>query len=264
METLKNALVKLVGNNTRFYSELAEVVRTYRVKDVNERGEVYSPIKHLTCDVRIVSNATIVYGVKLSPAFWQAGNTVFDGTTESKSGDIRVDVPLVGSYVLISWTDEENAFVVMNSRTESLVIGSTSGAYIDFYVQDESRIMELVNTDEFRIELPSGRSFVIKNDTSANTSEILAILNKVNFKVDKANLLFSDAGMNFEITDDGKIEIKNNTESLRDILYDMTEFYINYLNGVSVGLAAAVPPVNVAPVISNLQLLKNRIDKLLK
>ena len=268
-KNLESALKMLAKNNVNYYSETATVVRTYRVKDVNARGEAYDPYKHLTCDVRLLRDDITVYGVRLSPAVLaidSSGNVtdvVFDGTAESKSGTINVDVPLVGSFVFITWLDEENAFVSLSSRTESIIIGSSDGAYIDFYVQDESYVIEFVNTELFKIEFPKGRFFKLMYTESDDFTQLLTLLDKIQLRVKNSELVMDGEDIEITVGIDGKISIKNATENLKDILLGLIDQFISYLNLVSVGLSVAVPPVNVVPVVNNLNNIKTRVSGLL-
>jgi len=270
MNKLEQVLKKLVNTNTKFYSALAVVMTTYRVKDVNERGETYNAVNHLTCDVRMVSDDTILYGVKLTPAILKvdsAGNitdAVYDGSPESRTGTVKADVPLVGSYVFITWLDEENAFVSMNTQTNSFVIGSSEGAYIDFYVADESNIIELINCTEFKVQFPNGKTFNLKfTEGSTSIAELVVLLDSIRLNISAAEILMNDAGIEFNVTNAGKISIKNDLENLKDLLIDFISEFITYLNTVAAGLAVAVPPVNVVPIVTNLTTLRGRVSTLL-
>lgn len=280
---MKNELKQLAQTDDRTYSERAVVMRTYRTKDQLETFQQglttvqYDPVKHLTCDVRIVKDGTMVYGVKLTPHILQrdsSGNiiqTIYDGTVENPTGDVPVNIPLVGSYVFISWLDKHTAFVALQTNTENILVGSTEGAYFDFYNREDIRILELKNADEFNIQLNNGKLFSIKTDNKDFTT-LLILLEKIVMSVEGAQIVLdkeplgsSDIPVIKIETDGGKISIKNDVEDLRIILQDFVDSFISYINAVTVGLTTADPSLSstLSNALSGLNQLKIRIDSLL-
>lgn len=276
---MKKELRELAKTDDRTYSDRAVVMRTYRTKDQLEAFQQglttvqYDPVKHLTCDVRITKDGTMVYGVKLSPHILKrdsSGNiiqTIYDGTVENPTGDVPVNIPLVGSYVFISWLDKNTAFVALQTNTENILVGSTEGAYFDFYNREDIRILELKNADEFNIVLNNGKSFSIKTDSQDFTT-LLVLLEKIVLSVEGAQIVLdkeNDIPVIKIETDGGKISIKNDKEDLRILLQDWVDSFISYINAVYAGLIVADPSLGgtLTNALSGLNGLKTRIDTLL-
>lgn len=260
MITLKEAIRQL-STNDRIYSELAEVIQTYRVKDQQELGMTYNSKQHTKCDVRLVKDGSIVYDVLLTPAEVTSGDTVFDGSPESPSGSIQVNVPKVSSKVFITWLDTETAFVSLNTFTESIIVGSSEGAYLDFYTRDESRIIDLVNCDEFTIQFSNGETLSIKVDANTGLGELISTLNSVNLLTEEGSLIL-DGNIIEIVTKTGKISVRNDSNSLKDILSDIVKAIQDYITSVSPGLSAAGTPLDPS-IASGLTQLQTRISNLM-
>jgi hypothetical protein len=277
---MKNELLNLTKPNERFYSDRAVVIQTYRVKDqldLFNRGilkEQYNAIKHLTCDVRLTKDGTIVYGVKLSPHILKQDSNgsyteiIYDGTIESPSGDIPVQIPLIGSYVFINWLDRNNAFVALQTNSESIIVGSTQGAYFDFYNNEETKILDLKNADEFNVALNNGKVFNIKTDSKDYTT-FLVLLERIILSVQNAQIIIETDDNGIPLikleTDKGKISICNEQYNLKDILLEIIDNFISYINKVSPGLilADATLSNSLTQTVINLNELKNKINLLL-
>lgn len=278
---MKKELNRLIRNN-QVYSDRATVIQTYRVKDQLDlfnngfQDKQYYPEKHLTCDVRLTRDGTIVYGVYLSPVVLEEdtnGNfiqTVFDGTTESLTGDVRVNVPLVGSYVFINWLDEYTSFVSVQTNTESIIVGSTEGAYLDFYNREDTRVLDLKNADEFNIQLNNGKVFNLKTDSKDYTT-LLILLERIVLSIQSAQIVIETDENNIPLikieTDGGLISIKNDTQNLKDILLNLVTEFETYIKTVLPGLGSTSEGVGITNTLNqslnNLIDLKDNINKLL-
>lgn len=274
---MKKEFKELVKSTAEYYSDRAVVMKTYRTKDQLEDFNLgltkvqYDPYKHLKCDVRLTKDGTMVYGVDLTPHLLSKdsnGNiqTIYDGTLENSTGDIPVTVPLVGSYVFINWLSENQARVAQITFTENIVVGSTEGAYFDFYNREDIRILDLKNADEFNIQLNNGKSFSVKTDKQDFTT-FLVLLERIVLSITDAQIVIEtiDNVPTIKIeTDKGKISIKNDTENLLNILLDIVTQFESYINTVFTGLilADATLSTSLTQILNNLTKLKQSINNL--
>jgi len=277
---MKKNLQQLAKSDDKTYSNRAVVTKIYRVKEQLEDFNLgltkvqYNQVKHLQCDVRITRDGTDVYGVLLSPHILKRDSsgtitdTIYDGSVESPTGTVPVQVPLVGSYVFISWLDRNTAFVSMQTSTENIIVGSTEGAYFDFYNREDTRILDLKNADEFNISLNNGKTFNVKTDSNDFTTW-LVLLEQIVLSIENAQIVIETVDnvplIRIE-TDGGKISIKNDKENLNAILNEFIDTFIKYVNGVTAGLSTAQPSLaaTMSDLVSKLGSLKGRVDLLLK
>lgn len=273
MKNISELIKTLNKDNTKYYSKQAIVTQTYRVKDQQElfaEGKLpveYDPFKHIVCDVRLVEDGSMVYDVKLTPKIITENETIIDGSPESKlenTRDIpnvtRVDVPLIGSYVYISWLSDEDAYVSFQSHTESIVIGNADGAYIDFYIKDETRIIDLVNCDEFNVQFPRGKYFNIKTDVSSEISELITYLNSILLQTPTTQIDMRD---NIDILvsgDQNKIKIENEQVNLKDILNDIISELNGYFQNIEPTLVQA--GLTSIPTQNKLNEVNNQVNAL--
>jgi len=257
---LREQIINLSKADERYYSNVAIIVQTYTKKEQSELGMTYDINKHLTCDVRLVDDGSIVYNVLLNPVILTSTDEINDSTPESNTGNIKLTIPSKGSYVVISWLNRNQAFVALTTQTNSFYIGNSEGAYIDFFVRDKLRTIELVNADEFLVTFKDGKVFDIKTDVNTNLTELFIQLDKIHFKIiSGASILMQDKQILNSVETGGKIDITNGTLHIKDILTEIVTNLETYLTTVQ-GVGTVINP----NVFTNLTQVKLDISTLFK
>jgi len=263
MEDIRKYLKELTKTDVHLYSDIATVETVYDRETQSELGMTYDKNKHTLCDVRLVKDGSIVFGVKMTPIVLKEDDVIRDENTD---GNVWFPTPSVGSYVFISYLDAENAFLSLLTNTNSFKVGSSEGAYIDFYIKDKIRTIDLKNADEFRVEFKDNKVFSIKNDAVTNLTDLFISLDKIHFSIlSGASIRMENKEVFVSVEDGGKIDITDGTIHIKDILVSINDELLNYLNSVNAGLVIAGYPATTIPnAVVKLNEIKTRINKLFK
>lgn len=270
MTELEKSLSKLVEKRERRkYSDVAIIKQTYTKVDCTALGIPYTPERHITCDVELVQDrGNVLYNVRLTPVILKRDekgvvtDVVADGSPESPTGTVKVQIPQIGSYVFISYTDDQNAFVAVQSNIDTITLGTTNGGYFNFYTKENKSVVELVNTQSFAVRFPNGRYLELSSDLINNTYSMSMLFDYIEFLTKNNGIICDNEKVEIFVKGDNKIDIHNdNFHFGSDILNKLLDSLTTFINDslVEYNTGTAPNPLyiqNVNSMLNKIQTIK--------